>query len=264
MEIVIIHLVLWLLLICFIFVTLCYWIKIRNVKREFVDKMVDYATIVIGFMSVGVGVVSISVMLRQEKFQNKIAQDEMLLHQPVFHADYYLQDYSRDDVNDSEEICICSEGDEPFDITDISVKSFLRINYINTKEFSRNVSTTIPFAYYAYSYKLGTCIKKYAGTANLHKYETVINQALYEYHNVFGNIGKVDLYKIDLVKITYIDKYDIERVVYFNNGRKTTEKEYLSVINNVPEDLNNNNYDIQSMSSKDILQIIDDLSKKCI
>lgn len=164
----------------------------------------------------------------------------MFIHQTVrrnrseFKINYNISKTDTSEVFDVENFVIENIGEQMLSPADVTVKTYIKTNYANNKDGTGNI-TYYPLTYYynvsISSENLSGEIMKTIGNEYLHNHLKVNNldKEAIEYSNTHSDVF-LEIEKIDLFKISYIDIYGKERVCYYRNSSRISEKTYDSII----------------------------------
>lgn len=206
----------------------------KKIEKENLSRIVDCMTIAVGISTIVSAAISISVMLSQEKSQERLIAMQENEHQPVFKINYNLSKTNTSEVFDVENFVIENVGEQMLSPADITLKTYIKTNYANNKDGIGN-TTYYPLTYYynasISSENLSGEIMKTIGNEYLHNHLEFYNlyKDAIEYSNTHNDVF-LEIEKIDLFKISYIDIYGKERVCYYRNSNRISEKTYDSII----------------------------------
>lgn len=218
-----------------IFVALVgYGVYASKLENKTIEKVVGISTIMTGIASIVVGGVSLYVMVSQKSTQELLLQIQKNEHQPTFAVNYHLIKDENSGTYNSEEFKIENIGERMKALTQLQVRSFVKVDY---SHFDKNIyfTTYIPLSYYFNAtvrtgnlqgvilYSVGSeYLKNNLKVSNLYMEAVEYSKEHEKEH--------VDISRIDLIKIAYIDIYNDENVQYMNKNQPIDETFYNQVM----------------------------------
>lgn len=189
-----------------------------NVYKDDFDIIINIATVALGITTFITSVVSIHVMLSQNKTQKILVQYQQAENQPVFRVDISAFSLKEGDSKDYEEYTITNVGKNILSpASEISCKSFIEIIYRDTAvAYHEYYPLTYYFNVGIVTNNLTGKLKESIGSENLHNLSKFI-----ELYRVYSD---VQLRLVHYFTIKYTDLYGDQHTVYFENENLSSKE----------------------------------------
>lgn len=192
---------------------------------------------------------------QQVEINEKLGQDEHMLQQPVFQVQKVITKSEGSEAYDHEDIEVYNHGEMAKDIESVHLYTYLRFVY--TPDIMKQYCDTfyVPVYYYGAKYTTYnlTGLVAYTQTTelNLKSYVRIYWETLHssEYPTV------VDLEKVTIVSVNYVDKLDKSHTVSFMNGESVSASQVASIAKRSMEISNNRIWDIYDLSYEKLKEI---------
>lgn len=227
----------------------------------FIKEKKDVISIIISFC-VGVGTLLVGyATIRVSNQQVKIAQQQLLmqesLEQPVFRIEEeYIDTYGDDTITfyDTQVLKVHNEGSLPKSIKQINVNKVLKVDVYSDNsriELLVNLPT-----YYSFQNDIsslsGQVLTAFSRGNNASYYD--LYQESME-HSYEGNYYFTSM--STLIRIDYIDKFDISHSLHFYGKNQISEDEYKNILIEAKAFDAEFNVDVFKMNFSDILKMIE-------
>lgn len=223
-----------------------------------VKAIIDIVTVFIGVMSFVSGMVSIKVMLSQEKIQEELLEAQKREHQPNFMIDYKISNIEEGGKYDIEDFTIENIGEPMISPAKISLRTFIKVEYNNIQD---NISKVVyfPLTYYynatSSTENMKGLLLRSIGNESLQNHGKFVdlyfeaNNYTKEHEYIYIYLSKVDMYKI-----SYIDIYEDNRVNYYM-GSYRVSKEMYDMIMGYAENINSKSKSIVDVTLSDLIDV---------
>ena len=204
------------------------------VQSPEIKAIVDIVTVFIGVMTLVSGMVSIKVMLSQEKLQEELLEAQKREHQPNFMINHKISKTEEDGEYNVENFTIENIGEPMISPAKISYSTFIKVEYNNMQD---NVSKVVyyPLTYYysrtssADNMKgLLLCSIGNESIQNHGRFGDLYFEAIKynkEHEHVYVYLSKVDMYEI-----SYVDIYEEKRTNYYMGNYRVSKETYDTVM----------------------------------
>lgn len=191
------------------------------------DRWVGIATVCTAIASIVIGLITVWVMLDQQKNQNELIEYQKCEHQPTFIVEinkHYGEDKSFNDAS-YEDLKINCVGNQQYIIVDIKINTYITLK---TNYYKNPIVDRIRLYDY-FNIRMGKdenailTATSNRDKRNFAKYISMKN-CLYNLPRTERNIH---ITKDIMVEIEYIDVYQEKRKKYFQNGLPVDETTYL-------------------------------------
>lgn len=226
-------------------------LKLSELLNFTIDKWVSIATICTAISSIVIGLVTVWVMIDQQKKQNELIKYQKFEHQPTFIvkiSEHYGGDENFNDAS-FEDLKIKSIGYQQYIIKEIKINTFITLT---NNHYKNPFIDRIRLYDYFYKKMGGNDDAIIIGTSNrekrnLAKYNSITNLFYKSPRTEPGMCINKDI----MVEIEYIDVYEEEHIKYFQNGYPVDETTYKK----------NSRYNVKNEVSIDDFDILEYLKQ---
>lgn len=196
-----------------------------NVYKDDFDIIINISTVALGLTTFITSVVSIHVMLSQDKTQKMLVEYQQAENQPIFKVDIKAFPFEEGGNNDYEEYTITNEGKNILSpASEISCKSFIEIVY---RDADIEYLQYYPLAsYFSFSYETKNLTGKLKESIG-GKYNHNLSRFI-ELSRVYSD---VHLRLVHYFTIKYTDIYGVQHTTYFENEDLSSEEALEKAIN---------------------------------
>ncbi len=226
-------------------------------KKLLIDKVVGVSTILAALASFVVGMVSISVMLSQNKMQQTLINLQQMEHQPSFEISTDVFEHTWRGTDYCTEYYIVTNNGERINTISVDSKEFLMIRYTHDRYGdTEEILTYMPICYYGDAVNTGRFAGEVAHSLkiwsnNIIKYEELL-ESIRQY-NITEKISILYIEQVHFVTCKYEDIYGVNRTVYFKNQAQISQSHYEEIVNLARDEYGEHLRDIHSISIEDIL-----------
>lgn len=206
--------------------------------------------IILGIGTLITSIATIYLMCIQNNIQSEANRMQIIENSPLFSIEYELLDMNVDSIYDTEIIEISNIKNHLSQSASIDIKVFYKVEKINSTE-RRNIIIPINAFYWVQYHTTSLNGKLLTGylIGNWEYYVDLRRAAMLESkERTFYDITKCNLIKID-----YVDIYNNEKTIYFQDKNPISEQFYNEFIHNAI----NTYYDVEKISMDDVILILE-------
>lgn len=205
---------------------------------------------ILGCATLITSIATIYLMCIQNNIQSEANKMHIIENSPLFSIEYELLDMNVDSIYDTEIIEISNIKNHLSQSASIDIKVFYKVEKINSTE-RRNIIIPINAFYWVQYHTTSLNGKLLTGylIGNWEYYAELRRAAMLESkERTFYDITKCNLIKID-----YVDIYNNEKTIYFQDKNPISEQFYNEFIHNAI----NTYYDVEKISMDDVILILE-------
>lgn len=199
-----------------------------NVYKDNFDLVINVVTVLVGVFTIVTGLVSIHVMISQDKTQKELIRAQKMEHQPTFQVTLSEFPAEEGGPNVYQEYSITNIGEQMSSPADVTCHSYLKISYADVNNPHEDYFLISPFFYVSFSSGAlkGDIIHSACSSALLNL----------QHYNALRYMPRPSIctapMSIELVhtfSIAYIDIYGENKEVFFMNEKPISSEEYRHI-----------------------------------